>query len=205
MSPQPADLRIVQGEATCRFSDGLMTLKVAFSLADARGGLFAANLSDVLAVTSTGSSAEASVVRIETRPEGGPSTIKLRPGGGSGPDGFTFTGATFSVPYEVTARADSAMALQGQVLTSPFADATIDEVSSAGNDLSLRLHFPVATSTAAVVGIDQAQLSGPGSCPVKWLSFVTAIPAPHAIAASISVGSSPPSSSSTFAIEPMLK
>jgi transposase len=44
-----------------------------------------------------------------------------------------------------------------------------------------------------------------GSCPVKWLRFVTAILAPHAIAASSSVGSSPPWSSSTLAIEPMLK
>ena len=43
------------------------------------------------------------------------------------------------------------------------------------------------------------------SRPVKWLRFVTAILAPHAIAASSSLGSSPPSSSSTLAIEPTLK
>jgi hypothetical protein len=43
------------------------------------------------------------------------------------------------------------------------------------------------------------------SCPVKWLRFLTTILASHAIAASSSFGSSPPSSSSTLAIEPTLK
>jgi hypothetical protein len=37
------------------------------------------------------------------------------------------------------------------------------------------------------------------------LRFLTAILGPHAIAASSSLGSSPPSNSSTLAIEPMLK
>jgi hypothetical protein len=44
-----------------------------------------------------------------------------------------------------------------------------------------------------------------GSCPVKWLRFLTAILTPHAIAASSSLGSSPPSMASTLAIDPMLK
>lgn len=44
-----------------------------------------------------------------------------------------------------------------------------------------------------------------GSRPVKWLRFVTAILASYAIAASSSLGSSPPSSSSTLAIDPIEK
>src|SRR6266498_748659 len=44
-----------------------------------------------------------------------------------------------------------------------------------------------------------------GSCPVKWWRFHSAILAPHAICASSSFVSSPPSSASTFAMEPTLK
>jgi hypothetical protein len=44
-----------------------------------------------------------------------------------------------------------------------------------------------------------------GSCPVKWLRFVTAILPAHAIAASSSLGSSPPSRPSTLAIDPIEK
>ena len=59
------------------------------------------------------------------------------------------------------------------------------------------------------LGIRMTQLGNDAlklrSCPVKWLRFVTAILAPYAIAASSSLGSSPPSSSSTLAMDPMLK